>query len=114
MRHRRGFVWVVVFMLAAIPPASAQTLSNQSLSGKYFFRQVSLGLDGSGNLTDPRSLLGTMTFDGNGSYSYIGQQIIGAAAATSQTNSGKYSVDPAGFVSLDSPLRSGAKSTPAS
>jgi uncharacterized protein (TIGR03437 family) len=96
-------------MLAAIPPASAQTLSNQSLSGKYFFRQVSLGLDGSGNLTDPRSLLGTMTFDGNGSYSYIGQQIIGAAAATSQTNSGKYSVDPAGFVSLDSPLRSGAK-----
>jgi uncharacterized protein (TIGR03437 family) len=96
-------------MLAVILPASAQTLSNQSLSGKYFFRHVSLGLDASGNLTDPRSLLGTMTFDGNGGYTYIGQQVVGAAAATSQTNSGKYSVDPAGFVSLDSPLRSGAK-----
>ena len=96
-------------MLAAAMPASAQILGNQSLTGKYFFRHVSLGLDGSGNLTDPRSLLGAMTFDGNGGYTYIGQQVVGAAAATSQTNSGKYSVDPAGFVSLDSPLRSGAK-----
>jgi len=90
-------------------PASAQTLNNQSLTGKYFFRHVSLGLDGSGNLKDPRSLLGAMTFDGNGNYSYSGQQVVGAAAATSQTGSGVYSVDPAGFVSLDSPLRSGAK-----
>ena len=95
-------------MLAAAMPASAQILGNQSLTGKYFFRHVSLGLDGSGNLTDPRSLLGAMTFDGNGGYSYIGQQVVGAAAATAQANSGKYSVDPAGFVSLDSPLRSGA------
>jgi uncharacterized protein (TIGR03437 family) len=95
--------------LALILPASAQTLTNQSLSGKYFFRHVSLGLDGSGNLTDPRSLLGIMTFTGNGIYSYSGQEVIGAAAATSQTGSGAYSVDPAGFVSLDSPLRSGAK-----
>src|ERR1039457_1894351 len=109
MRHRRGFVLVVPFMLPPLSTGSAQNLSNQSLSGKYFFRHVSLGLDGSGNLTDPRSLLGTMTFDGNGGYSYIGQQVIGAAAATAQANSGKYSVDPAGFVSLDSPLRSGAK-----
>lgn len=90
-------------------PASAQTLNNQSLTGKYFFRHVSLGLDGSGNLKDPRSLLGAMIFDGNGNYSYSGQQVVGAAAATSQTGSGVYSVDPAGFVSLDSPLRSGAK-----
>ena len=96
-------------MLAAAMPAPAQSLSNQSLSGKYFFRHVSLGLDGSGNLTDPRSLLGAMSFDGNGNYSYSGQQVIGAAPAISQTGSGTYSVDPAGFVSLASPLRSGAK-----
>jgi uncharacterized protein (TIGR03437 family) len=96
-------------MLAAVMPASAQTLTNQSVSGKYYFRHVSLGLDGSGNLTDPRSLLGAMTFDGNGNYSYTAQQVVGTAAATSQTGSGKYSVDPGGFVTLDSPLRSGAK-----
>ncbi|MGA3019656.1 MAG: IPT/TIG domain-containing protein, partial [Bryobacteraceae bacterium] len=53
--------------------------------------------------------LGTMTFTGNGNYSYSAQQVVGAAAATSQTGSGTYSVDPAGFVSLDSPLRSGDK-----
>ena len=108
MGHRTGFVWGVLTLLAAAMPAPAQTLSNQSLSGQYFFRHVSLGLDGSGNLTDPRSLLGTMTFDGKGGYTYIGQQVIGAAAATSQTGSGTYAVDPAGFVSLASPLRSGA------
>ena len=96
-------------VLAAAMPAPAQSLSNQSLSGKYFFRHVSLGLDGSGNLTDPRSLLGAISFDGNGNYSCSGQQVIGAAAAISQTGSGTYSVNPAGFVSLDSPLRSGDK-----
>jgi len=84
-------------------------MNNQSLSGKFFFRHVSLGTDASGNLTDPRSLIGAMTFDGSGHYSYTGQEIIGAGAAASQTGSGAYSVDPAGFVSLDSPLRSGAK-----
>ena len=80
MGYRTGFVWGVFALLAAALPASAQTLSNQSLSGKYFFRHVSLGLDASGNLNDPRSLLGTMTFNGNvnGTYSYVGQQVIGA------------------------------------
>jgi uncharacterized protein (TIGR03437 family) len=95
-------------MLAAAP-VPAQTISNQSLSGKYFFRHVSLGTDGSGNLTDARSLIGAMTFDGSGHYSYNGQQVVGTAAASTQSGSGAYSVDPAGFVSLDSPLRSGAK-----
>jgi len=90
-------------------PASAQVLGNQSLTGKYFFRYVSLGLDGSGNLTDPRSLLGAITFSGSGTYTYTGQVVIGAAATASQTGSGNYSVDPAGFVSIDSPLRSGNK-----
>lgn len=88
--------------------APGQTLNNQSLSAKFFFRQVSLGTDSAGNLTDPRSLIGTITFDGSGHYSYTGQQVIGTAASTSQTGSGVYSVDPAGFVSMDSPLRNGA------
>ena len=100
--------WVALAVLTAGVPISAQTLGNQSLSGKYFFRHVSLGTDGSGNLTDPRSLIGAMTFDGSGHYSYIGQQIIGTAAAASASGSGAYSVGPAGFVAMDSPLRSGA------
>lgn len=87
---------------------SAQTLSNQTLNGKYFFRHVSLGMDVAGSLTDPRSLIGTMTFDGKGNYSYAGQQVTGNNAAVSVNGAGKYAVDPAGFVALDSPLRAGA------
>ena len=96
-------------MIAAGAPISAQTLNNQSLSGKFFFRHVSLGTDTSGNLTDPRSLIGAITFDGSGHYSYTGQQVIGTGAASTASGLGAYSVDPAGFVALDSPLRSGAK-----
>jgi uncharacterized protein (TIGR03437 family) len=106
MRFQRGAGWAILAGLAAV--ATAQTLNNQSLSGKFFFRHVSLGTDGSGNLTDPRSLIGTITFDGSGHYSFSGQEIIGAGAAAGQSGSGAYAVDAAGFVSLDSPLRPGA------
>ncbi|HEV2446388.1 MAG TPA: IPT/TIG domain-containing protein [Candidatus Sulfopaludibacter sp.] len=68
---------------------------------------MSLGTDSAGNLTDPRSLQGTLTFDGNGKFSFTGQQVIGPNAATAQSGAGGYSVDPAGFVSMDSPVRPG-------
>lgn len=111
MINRTGCGWVLLGMLLAALPISAQTLTNQALNGKYFFRHVSLGTDGvsSSNLTDPRSLLGTITFDGSGHYSFTGQQVIGNNAPASATGSGMYSVDPGGFVSLDSTLRTGAK-----
>ena len=110
MTTRTGWGWVVLGLLAA-GSISAQTLTNQALNGKYFFRHVSLGTDGvsSSNLTDPRSLLGTITFDGSGHYSFTGQQVVGNNAPTSATGSGAYSVDPGGFVVLDSTLRTGAK-----
>ena len=104
---QRVCTWAVIL---AGSVASAQTLGNQSLNGKYFFRQVSLGSDTSGNLTDARSLSGIVTFDStSGHYSYTGQVVVGTGAATAQTGNGAYSVDPAGFVSLDSPLRAGEK-----
>ena len=106
-----GWSWVILAGLLGVLSSPAQTLSNQSLSGKYYFRHISLGTDGvkPGSLPDPRTLMGTITFDGSGHYSYIGQQLTGINAAVSQTGSGAYSLDPGGFVSLDSPLRSGAK-----
>lgn len=88
---------------------SPQTLNNQVLNGKYFFRQVSLGADAAGNLTDPRSLQGTITFDSAGNFSFTGQMVTGNNAAVSQTGKGAYSVDPAGFVVMDSPVRPGDK-----
>jgi uncharacterized protein (TIGR03437 family) len=109
MRRLTWQGWVILAAVLASGPTFAQTLGNKDLSGKYFLRQISLGTDSSGNLTDPRSLVGSITFDGSGRYSFAGQQVQGNNAATSQTGSGAYAVDAAGFVSMDSPLRSGAK-----
>src|ERR1700689_2983060 len=105
MRSSAGLVCVSLAALLGASIISAQTLSNQSLSGKFFFRYVSIGSDSSGNATDPRSLLGALTFDGNGNYSFTGQEVIGAAAAAaSPTGTGVRSVDPAGNVTMDSPI----------
>jgi uncharacterized protein (TIGR03437 family) len=105
-----GRRWVLLASLFATPLVSAQTLTNQSLSGKFFFRQISLGTDGSGSITDPRSILGTLTFDGAGHFSFTGQQVTGTAAPVSQAGGPlAYSVDAAGNVLMDSPLRSGDK-----
>jgi uncharacterized protein (TIGR03437 family) len=107
MTARWGLALLAVLFEA--PNGGAQTLTNQSLTGKYFFRQMSLGTDGTGNFPDPRSLMGTITFDGAGHYSFTGQQVTGSAAPASQTGSGSYTVDSGGFVVLDSPVRSGEK-----
>ena len=109
MRSSTGLVCVCVAGLLGAAALSAQTLSNQSLTGKFFFRYVSIGSDSSGNATDPRSLLGALIFDGSGHYSFNGQTVVGAAAAASATGTGVYSVDPAGVVTMDSPLRAGDK-----
>ncbi|SPE38401.1 conserved exported hypothetical protein [Candidatus Sulfopaludibacter sp. SbA3] len=109
MTIRTGGGWALLAGLLGLGHLPAQTLTNQSLNGKFFFRQMSLGTDGSGNLTDPRSLLGTITFDGSGHFSFTGQQVTGTGAPAPQTGSGAYSVDSAGDVVMDSPLRSGDK-----
>ncbi len=84
---------------------SAQTLSGISLAGKYFVRQVEFTTDVNNNATDARSIVGTMTFDGQGSYSFTGQQAVGTGAAAAFTASGTYSVDAAGIVALTNPQK---------
>src|ERR1039458_8315595 len=83
---------VILAGLLSVLSSPAQTLNNQSLSGKYYFRHVSLGTDGvnPGGLPDPRTLMGAITFDGAGGYTYIGQQLSGINAAVSQTGKGVY------------------------
>ncbi|MCU1232828.1 MAG: hypothetical protein JWP63_795 [Candidatus Solibacter sp.] len=111
MKKIMGLVWAAVPVLLSTFAASAQVPGNQSLTGKYYFRQVSLGTDGvnPGNLTDPRSLTGSISFDGSGHFSFTAQQLTGMTAAVAQTGSGAYAIDSGGFIVLDSPLRTGAK-----
>jgi uncharacterized protein (TIGR03437 family) len=89
--------------------ANAQSSGGQVLSGSYSFRHISMATDAQGNLTDARSLMGRVTFDGSGHYSYSAQLVEGSAAAVPQNGTGTYTVDSAGVVSLDSPIRSGEK-----
>jgi uncharacterized protein (TIGR03437 family) len=85
-----------------------QVSSNQSLSGKYYFRQVLLVTDGtaSANVTDTRSGTGILTFDGAGTFTISGQQLVGTSASAALSGNGTYAVKPGGFVTLSNPLRS--------
>src|ERR1700690_2693443 len=105
MNKPAGWGGLILAGLLSVLSSPAQTLNNQSLSGKYYFRHVSFGTDGRNpaSLTDARTLMGSITFDGAGHYAYIGQQLTATSAAVSQTGSGAYSLDQGGFVSLDSP-----------
>jgi uncharacterized protein (TIGR03437 family) len=102
-----GWQRVILAGLLSVFPLFAQVLNNQSLTGNYYFRHLSLGTDGvhPGNFTDPRTLFGSINFDGSGHYSYTGQLLTGINAAVSQKGSGAYSLDSGGFLSIDSPLR---------
>ena len=100
-----GWFCILGGLLGSLP-ASSQVLTNQYLNGKYYLRQVSLVV-GSDGTTQAQSLLATVTFDGAGGYTFTGQQVTGGGAATAASGSGKYAVDPAGFVTVDNPLRKG-------
>src|SRR5262249_42713970 len=110
-RMKRGNSSRIIRFLGAalaIGILSVQVLDNKSINTKYYFRQLSVVTDASGNITDARSLIGSITFDGNGGYSFSGQQAQGTGAPAARTGSGQYSLDPAGYVTLDNPIRSGA------
>ncbi len=93
-----------MMLAASLYPACAQILGTSVLTGKYFARHVEF--TGSGTVTDARSIIGVITWNGNGQYSFTGQQVIGTASAASFTASGAYSVSAAGVVTLSNPQNS--------
>lgn len=82
---------------------NSQTLSNSSLTGKYFVRHVQFSTGSPGAVTDARSIIGALTFDGKGGYSFTGAQVVGKGTAASYTTSGTYAVNPAGIVTIANP-----------
>lgn len=97
------------FLLFAGTALWGQVSNNQSLNGKYFFRQVLLVTDGSvaANVSNTYSAEGTITFDGKGGYSLAGQQLVGVLPPAALSFSGTYAVNPGGFMTLTNPLDSG-------
>ncbi len=80
-----------------------QTFNNQTLTGKYNFRHLSFTTDTSENVTDIRSLWGSVTFNGSGNYGFSGQSAANGAAPVAASGSGTYTVTPAGMVMLTNP-----------
>ena len=103
----RPYLLPALLLVSAAAPA--QTLSSTNLSGKYFVRHVEFTTDANNNVTDARSILGSVIFaPGPGTYTLSGQQVIGTAAPAPFTASGTYSVTSAGLVTLSNPQKSGA------
>jgi uncharacterized protein (TIGR03437 family) len=97
-----------LFFLPAVM-GFAQVSSNQSLTGKYYFREVLLITDGTANVKTMQSGAGTLTFDGNGNFTISNaQQFSGTAAPVTLTGSGTYQVKPGGFATMTNPLQTSA------
>ena len=84
--------------------------ANSSLKGAYAVRQVLLsGLDqNTSAIGEARSIIGIMTFDGNGNYTFTGQLCDTNSNSTAQTysTSGTYSVGANGLFGLQNPIDS--------
>jgi uncharacterized protein (TIGR03437 family) len=102
----RFFAWSAG-LLAIAASLFSQTLNNQALNGKYYFRYVIIATDSGGNLAGARSLIGAMTFNGSGRYTFTAQHLLGTAAPETVSGSGGYTIDSAGSVALDSPFGGG-------
>ena len=90
-------------MLLLAGAMMGQTFNNQTLTGKYNFRHLSFTTDTSENITDIRSLWGSITFNGSGTYGFSGQSVMNGSAPVASNGSGTYAVTPAGIVTLTNP-----------
>lgn len=98
----RKFIAISIFF-AAICHAQTAGFTNASVSGAFFFRHLEITTDTSSNITDCRSALGSITFDGAGHYSLNAQETANTLAATPLTGTGVYSIGPAGTMTIGNP-----------
>ncbi len=95
-----------LFLLSA-GSSFSQSLSNTSLNGKYFFRNLMILANTAGSVTEMRTAYGAITFNGSGAYTYTGSQIIANGAPAAFTGTGTYSVKSTGYVTISNPQRAG-------
>jgi uncharacterized protein (TIGR03437 family) len=99
----------MILLCAFTISISAQTVDstgNGMLKGPYFVRQVlTLPDQNTSAITNATSILGTITFDGAGKYSFTGQKMesTGGTASAYSTN-GTYSVASNGTLQIQSPI----------
>lgn len=96
----RAALALLLFAGIALP----QTLNNASLTGKYYFAHL-LVTASQGSATSAQSLSGSMTFNGQGAYTYTGKLGSGNGAPSASTGSGTYTVASDGSVTLSNAIR---------
>ena len=99
------------FLIASLLPvlASAQGFDNSSLSGKYYFVHLLASVNAGGRATDARNLGGSITFDGNGGYTFQGRLGQGNGLPESSEGAGTYSVQTNAFLTMTNPIENGLR-----
>jgi len=91
----------------ALPRQAFDTSGNGTLNGPYFVRQILVLTDfNTSAITRAASLIGIMTFDGQGNYSFTGQLLdtnVGSSSAAYSVN-GQYGVQSNGLLQLENPI----------
>jgi uncharacterized protein (TIGR03437 family) len=84
---------------------SFDTSGNGMLNGRYYVRLLSVSVQASGTMAGANSASGIMIFDGNGHYTFTGQNYASSSGQTSAlTYSGIYSVASSGMAQIENPL----------
>lgn len=96
-----------LFLLSGALAIFSQTPDNRSLTGKYYFRHLQLTVQSPNTIQSARTLTGAVTFDGNGAFTFTGQQVIGMNGPSTLAGSGTYFVQPSGVVAISNPQQSG-------
>ena len=98
---------LVILWIAITGGAAAQNFDNSAnatLKGDYFLRQVLLS-NVTSTIGRARSIIGTITFDGNGNYTFTGQMADSQTAQPqSYSTSGQYQLAPNGFFQMQNPI----------
>ncbi|MEO8130269.1 MAG: hypothetical protein ABI822_24420, partial [Bryobacteraceae bacterium] len=98
---------IAILVLILSIPSYSQVLDNRSLSGKYFFRHLQLTVSGAATIQSSRSLTGSITFDGNGAFTFTGQQMIGSGGPATLAGNGTYTMQASGLAVISNPQQAG-------
>lgn len=85
-----------------------QQLDNSALTGDYGFVQLAGDVDGIGALSNVQTIGGTISFDGNGGFTFAAQSGVGGGSLQTVNGSGTYVVESSGILTLTNPLDSSA------
>ena len=100
-----------VFPRAALAQTSYDTSGNSLMQGNYFIRQVmNAKLTSLGQVGEASSLTGTISFNGNGSYTLKGQvsdTTVSSGAPQPLNITGVYAVSASGTLAMENPLSPG-------